>query len=185
MFRMLQNGGKVLRFAASLQTDHEDDKTRTFMLSYRLADDTMAIVEHPNKRLGILGGKFMERGTPKNPSTGKFYDPCDLYVGAALKMYGRVFVLNQADDFTFKWMEDHADEFPKSNVQLIQSQLAPYQQELQRVFAQSNQMNQPQFVQTLLTAVPTLSRHEAVVLARKYATTQSPDVVNIDAFLRA
>jgi hypothetical protein len=90
IFRMLQNEGKVLRFAARLEDEDGQlpafDADRRFIVAYRLTDDIMVIYELANKKAGTQHGKFMERGTPVNPQTGSFYEPQDLFIDARIKV---------------------------------------------------------------------------------------------------
>ena len=46
---MLENEHKVLRFVARLDSKHKEDRDRRFVISYRLADDTMTIYEPPQR----------------------------------------------------------------------------------------------------------------------------------------
>lgn len=85
-YKMLANEGKVLRFAAHLESHHKEDLGRRFVIVYRLADDTMSIYEPPIRNAGIMGGKFMARACPVNPETKKAYQPNDLYVGAIIEV---------------------------------------------------------------------------------------------------
>lgn len=67
--------GQVMRFFAWLVHDpehgtplrHESDRDRRFIVSYFLADDTVAIFEPPMRNSGIIGGKFLERSVVRKP----------------------------------------------------------------------------------------------------------------------
>ncbi|KAI9349622.1 hypothetical protein BDR26DRAFT_852481 [Obelidium mucronatum] len=91
--KMLENEHKVLRFVARMESKHREDLNRRFVISYRLADDTMTIYEPPQRNAGILGGKFMDRSLH------------DLYVGATVDFYRHKFTLLDADEFVFNYME--------------------------------------------------------------------------------
>jgi hypothetical protein len=90
--KILENEGKILRYAAILESGKKEDQGRKFVISYRLADDTMSIYEPPVRNAGILGGKFMERAKVINPETlssqdgPQYYAPKDLYIGAPLEV---------------------------------------------------------------------------------------------------
>ncbi|KAJ3122477.1 EF-hand domain-containing protein 1 [Physocladia obscura] len=110
--KMLENEHKVLRFVARMESKHKEDGNRRFVISYRLADDTMTIYEPPQRNAGILGGKFMERtrvlkpGSSLSSSNGPiYYDVADLYVGATLDVFKHHFVLLDADEFVFNYLE--------------------------------------------------------------------------------
>jgi hypothetical protein len=47
--KMLENETKVLRFVAKIESKYAEDRDRRFVISYRLADDTMTIFEPPQR----------------------------------------------------------------------------------------------------------------------------------------
>jgi len=62
---------------------------------------------------GVAGGKFMERGRMKKTSTGRqdlYYGIGDLYVGAKLELNGYQFVMIEADEYAYNYMERHRDK---------------------------------------------------------------------------
>lgn len=66
---------------------------------------------------GVLGGKFLARGRVKKPGQELFKSQPseyviaqDLYVGATLCLNNVQFQLLDADEYTFKYMEQHAEE---------------------------------------------------------------------------
>ncbi|KAJ3413555.1 EF-hand domain-containing protein 1 [Chytridiales sp. JEL 0842] len=110
--KMLENEHKVLRFVARMESNHKEDQGRRFVISYRLADDTMTIYEPPQRNAGIIGGKFMERtrvlkpgSTLSSPSGPEYYDTKDLHVGATIEVFRRRFVLLDADEYVFNYLE--------------------------------------------------------------------------------
>ena len=118
--KLMNNEKKVLRFITGLvegagQTLSYADKDRTFILSYFLADDTIAIFEPPARNSGIIGGKFLERCTIKKPGSKQAYKEGDLHVGAVLAVHNRHFQLKEADEYTLRYMEDNKDTFTFSD----------------------------------------------------------------------
>ena len=118
--KLMNNENKVLRFITGLvegagQTLSYADKGRTFILSYFLADDTIAIFEPPARNSGIIGGKFLERCTIKKPGSKQAYKEGDLHVGAVLAVHNRHFQLKEADEYTLRYMEDNKDNFTFSD----------------------------------------------------------------------
>ncbi|KAI8619627.1 hypothetical protein BC830DRAFT_1160607 [Chytriomyces sp. MP71] len=110
--KMLENEHKVLRFVAKMDSKHKEDLNRRFVVSYRLADDTITIYEPPQRNAGILGGKFMERTRVLKPGSSltdtngpTYYDVPDLYVGATIEFFKHKFVILDADEFVFNYME--------------------------------------------------------------------------------
>ncbi|KAJ3286632.1 EF-hand domain-containing protein 1 [Borealophlyctis nickersoniae] len=117
--KMLENENKVLRFVAKMESKHKEDKDRRFVISYRLADDTMTIYEPPQRNAGILGGKFMERtrillptSSLSTSSTGtssgpEYYTSHHLHLGTTLHIHSHLFTLIDADEYVFGFMEEH------------------------------------------------------------------------------
>ncbi|TPX32330.1 hypothetical protein SmJEL517_g04501 [Synchytrium microbalum] len=124
--KALENEHKVLRFVARMDSKHKEDKDRRFVISYRLADDTMTIYEPPQRNAGILGGKFMERkrvllpGSALSDAEGpKYYKTADLNVGATVEVLKHKFVLLDADEFVYQYMEDKRQDFPMSDINKV------------------------------------------------------------------
>ncbi|KAI8924924.1 hypothetical protein BC831DRAFT_463157, partial [Entophlyctis helioformis] len=121
--KMLENEHKVLRFVARMESKHKEDKDRRFVISYRLADDMMTIYEPPQRNAGILGGKFMERtrvlrpgSSLSDPAGPSYYDIKDLYVGGKIDVLSHRFVLLDADEYVFNYMEADPARFRLSDI---------------------------------------------------------------------
>nr|KAJ3415719.1 EF-hand domain-containing protein 1 [Polyrhizophydium stewartii] len=124
--KMLENEHKVLRFVARMESKHKEDKDRRFVISYRLADDMMTIYEPPQRNAGILGGKFMERTRVLRPGSSlsdvqgpSYYDITDLYVGGKIDVLSHRFVLLDADEYVFNYMEADPARFRLSDVRAV------------------------------------------------------------------
>ena len=68
-------------------------------------------------RSGIPGGKFLERGRVKKPaasgsSAAQYYSATDLYVGGLVEFNKHRFLLIDADEYAYNYMENHASEVP-------------------------------------------------------------------------
>ncbi|KAF2975435.1 hypothetical protein EK904_002001 [Melospiza melodia maxima] len=107
----------ILRYAAKLITDIAVDKDRKFIISYFLSDDTISVFEYAERNSGIAGGKFLERSRIKKPGQelfksepSEYYQAQDLFVGARLCFHGHNFLLVDADEYTFNYMEKNANE---------------------------------------------------------------------------
>jgi DUF1126 PH-like domain len=63
---------------------------------------------------GIPGGKFLERGRVKKTasagSASQYYAASDFYVGATVEFNKHKFVLLEADEYAYLYMENHASE---------------------------------------------------------------------------
>ena len=56
---MLENDNKTLRYAAKMVPIRPEDKTRPFIINYRLANDMISIYEPPIRNSGIIGKLFL------------------------------------------------------------------------------------------------------------------------------
>ena len=90
-----------LRFKAKMITTKPEDVDRSFIITYFLADDTIAVYEPPIRNSGVIGGKFLQRQKVKKP-TGEQYTPKDLYIGAKIILFAHEFELIGSDPFTLK-----------------------------------------------------------------------------------
>ena len=96
----------VLRFVAIMDTDYTVDKSRRFIVSFYLSDDTIAVFEPPQRNSGVLGGKYLERGAVKLPGQEifkseftKYYTAKDFYIGAKPVFNDVTFVIIGADEY--------------------------------------------------------------------------------------
>ena len=66
---------------------------------------------------GIAGGKFLERCRIKKPdqplnnvTLSEYYKAQDLFIGQIVNFNTHKFILLDADEYAFKYMESHPDE---------------------------------------------------------------------------
>lgn len=81
--KLMAMEGKKLRFRARLVSDIPDDAQRTFVITYFLADDTLAIFE-TQQMSGMatgLSGKFLERKRIRIPGSSEY---CACYLRPGL-----------------------------------------------------------------------------------------------------
>ena len=116
-----ENDKKILRFVSQLDTSSPEDRERMFIISYYLADDTIAVYEPPARNSGFMGGTFMERSRSKNPENHEFYTPKDMMVGARMEFRKHFFILIEADEYTLNFMSNK--KFPGSDVTAIVEKL--------------------------------------------------------------
>ncbi|KAJ3319960.1 EF-hand domain-containing protein 1 [Boothiomyces sp. JEL0866] len=128
--KMLENEHKILRFVAKMESKHKEDQDRRFVISYRLADDMMTIYEPPQRNAGIIGGKFMERtrvlrpgSSLSDPQGPLFYDATDLYIGVRIEVLSHKFVLVDADEYVFNYMEADGQRFKLSNSPAVRAKI--------------------------------------------------------------
>ncbi|XP_061099276.1 EF-hand domain-containing protein 1 isoform X1 [Conger conger] len=129
LLKMLEKDGKVLRYTARLDSLNPDDNGRRFILSYFLSNDTISIFETNMRNSGIIGGKFLEKtqvhkpgSTPENP---QYYSPADFAIGTTVEVFGRRFVLLDADLYVLNYLESIADQIPSETINSLRQRLYP------------------------------------------------------------
>lgn len=115
------DGSLVLRFAARIDTSDPLVVDRRFIICYYLVNDTMAIFERPIRNSGQLAGKFLERGLYSNVKEGRHWDLSDLYKGASVAVNSYTFIIEDADEYAFVYMERLG--LPYSNTDVIKAKL--------------------------------------------------------------
>lgn len=125
------NEGQVMRFTASFTPGpgkpevNEIDAGRSFVVSFYLEDQSLAVYEPPVANSGIPGGKFLERRQVRKAHGSKVWLRArDLFVGAVLEVAARHMRLNAADDATLRIMEQRPQEFPRSDASAVAERLA-------------------------------------------------------------
>ena len=65
-------------------------------------DDTLAIHEPPQRNMGIVTGRFLEKGIHLNQITGHFFEPNDLLPGNVVKVYNHELLIVDMDEYSRK-----------------------------------------------------------------------------------
>lgn len=114
---------KVLRFNCFFkesvnESRLENYRIRNCVLYYYLEDDSMHISEPKVENSGIPQGErkgtvFLKRHRVPKPEGG-FYGVADLNVNQTIDLYGRVFLITDADNFTRTFMSKLGIEVPDS-----------------------------------------------------------------------
>jgi len=105
--RMKKQGeDRKLCFFASLLSGGLDDVDRRFVITYYVQDSTLKVQEPPMRNSGFNGGVFLSRRAIKT-ETGDALTPYHLFVGCKLQILKHRFLLLDANESTFRWMEDH------------------------------------------------------------------------------
>ncbi|XP_069370828.1 EF-hand domain-containing protein 1-like isoform X2 [Paralichthys olivaceus] len=125
--KMLENHNKVLRYSATLDSQNPTDEGRPFILSYFLYDDTISIFENPIPNSGIISGMFLKKtrilkpgSTVDNP---EFYSPADFAIGATVDVFGRRFVLTNADQYVLTYLESISSQIPYQTLNSLRQKL--------------------------------------------------------------
>lgn len=148
-------------------------------------------------RVGVGGGKFLERQRVKKPDQPRYplevshyFGPRDFFVGARVVINSFDFYIYDADEYAFKLMEKESSEFPVSNQQLILEKLRAFFSNNADATAQFEQ-HDPQrkghfgyetfyyLMKNLVGHV--LVDHEIITLARVYAqqSFQEHDIYSV------
>lgn len=190
----------VLRFLARMDTTKPIDQDRRFIISYFLSDDTILVFEPPVRNSGIIGGKFLERGRVKKPNQERYstqlsgyYSANDLYVGTVVVFNNHPFVLIDADEYAFGYMEAH-NEFDKANINIVLAKIKQGMsakgddQDMMAFFARQaggrTKMPYEQFHDLLLQVAPgLLSEHEIMTVARYYMERKEDDSLDLTTLI--
>lgn len=106
--KLFNNDGKILRFTARYVDPKPEDVERMFVVNFHLFDDTLSIHEPPQRNLGIVTGKFLEKGVHMNQETGKLFTPEDLMPGKRISVFNHRFEIFDMDEFTAKVLSGNA-----------------------------------------------------------------------------
>jgi len=106
--KLFKNDGKIIRFTARFVDPKPEDAERLFVVNFHLFDDTLSIHEPPQRNLGIVTGRFLEKGVHLNMTTGNLFMPEDLYAGSVIEVHGRKFELMDCDAYTKKFFDNDA-----------------------------------------------------------------------------
>nr|XP_020442634.1 EF-hand domain-containing family member C2 [Monopterus albus] len=182
----------VLNFHAKMVTTDPVDRERLFIISFYLCDDSISVFECPQRNSGVIGGRFLERGRVKKPGQelfkrelSEYFTAQDLYVGATVCLNSKHFQLLDADEYTFNYMEQRDEEFPKANVGTILSKLRSIPKEKQGEVKKFLTLSDPhntgfipyESFRTLLMGLDCgLSEHEVLVLCRRFSECEQPEV---------
>merc|ERR1719428_2638126 len=102
--KLFNNEGKILRFTAKFVNPRAEDAERRFVFNFALFDDTLSIHEPPQRNLGIVTGKFLEKGVHLNQRTGRLFEPADLIPGNTIKIFNHEFEILDMDEYTRKYI---------------------------------------------------------------------------------
>lgn len=183
----------VLRFLARMNTTKPIDQERRFIISYYLSDDTISVFEPPVRNSGIIGGKFLERSRIKKPNQqpystdmSQYYLSNDLFVGACVNFNSHIFVLIDADEYAFRYMEQNPG-YSKANInailQKLVSAVGSNQDEIRSFFMKNDPnglgcLGYDQLVSLLRQVDPNISDQEIMTVARHYSQRTQEDAID-------
>lgn len=105
---------------------------REFILQLFLEDDTLQIREVNKRNSGFSGGKFLSRSKQHHPD-GRQILPRDITIGTTIKIQSFEFVVEDADEFTYKYMERNPEIWSQSSIAEIVVKLKPKESELRDI----------------------------------------------------
>ncbi|MEE6469577.1 hypothetical protein FKM82_008680 [Ascaphus truei] len=143
--------------------------------------------------IGVVGGKFLERVRVKKPGQelfksemSEYFKAEDLFVGARVNFTGYNFILVDADEYVFNYMEKNANEFPMADITSITSKLRTIgeskSREIKCLFVandprNNNEMAYETFRNLLVTVSDgKLTEHEIMTIGRYYSIREKPEV---------
>jgi hypothetical protein len=98
-----------------------------------MEDDTIAIQEPPIRNSGVMGGKFLSRQVVKK-NDGSKYLPSDMYTGNVVDILCHNFELLNADDNSYRIMENDTRTFPFSCYSNIRAKIGSKKDDVCRFF---------------------------------------------------
>jgi len=100
--KLAKYSGMILRFKARFSNPKAEDVDRIFVISFFLQDDCLSIHEPPQRNIGIVTGRFLEKGVHLNQITGALFKAEDLMPGNMVKVYNHEFEMLDMDEYTRK-----------------------------------------------------------------------------------
>mmetsp|Transcript_135834 Transcript_135834/g.240145 ORF Transcript_135834/g.240145 Transcript_135834/m.240145 type:complete len:755 (+) Transcript_135834:111-2375(+) len=121
--KLYRNDGKILRFTARFCDPKPEDAERLFVVNFHLFDDTLSIHEPPQRNLGIVTGKFLEKNVHLNQMTGAIYKPEDLMPGKIISVHNRRFEICDMDEYTRKFYDGEKDGHDRLDLSAVLEKL--------------------------------------------------------------
>uniref|UniRef100_UPI00398E8097 EF-hand domain-containing protein 1 n=1 Tax=Pristiophorus japonicus TaxID=55135 RepID=UPI00398E8097 len=116
VLKMLENDKIVLRYEARMEPRNPEDSSRRFIISFHVATDTISIFEPPLRNSGRIGGKMLTKIRIPKPGSdvenAEYYTAKDLTIGSVVEVLGCRFIITDADEFVYKYLEENAPDFP-------------------------------------------------------------------------
>jgi len=191
--KLFKNSGKVLRFTAKFANPKPEDQERLFVVNFHLFDDTLSIHEPPQRNLGIVTGRFLEKGVHLNMATGNLFTPEDLYPGAVIEVHNRKLELMECDEYTRKYYTQAQEttgldlEAVLEKVKEGMRQQYPLVRDCFRKFDQDKDgvLTQSEFKQMLEKFSFTNMSDKEVLILMKYFDTRQDGQVSYNEFCDA
>ena len=116
--KKINGENKNYTFVATLLSGGPDDTERRFVITFYCIDDTIIIMEPPIRNSGFNGGCFLSRRKIKKPS-GDLVLETDFFVGGQIQLLKHRFLLIDANEGTYKLMDNNFHKFVRTNFYAI------------------------------------------------------------------
>ncbi|XP_051867252.1 EF-hand domain-containing protein 1-like [Pristis pectinata] len=120
LIKLLENDKIILRYEARMESRYPEDSGRRFILSFHVATDTISIFEPPVRNSGRTGGKILSKIKIPKPGSNaehpEFYTARDLAISSVVEVIGYRFIITDADEFVYKYLEANAAGFPSETL---------------------------------------------------------------------
>lgn len=183
--KLYRNDGKILRFTAKFVDPKPEDAERLFVVNFHLFDDTLSIHEPPQRNLGIVTGKFLEKGVHLNQITGAIYKPEDLHIGSHIQVHNRRFEIQDMDEYTRKYFADEKEGYHRLDLSAVLEKLRegmrqqfPLIRDIFRKFDSDHDgvLTQAEFKQALEKYGFQLSDEEVLIIMKHFDTRHDGQV---------
>lgn len=126
LLQLLKHDNSLLRFLAVLDPEtHEGEEGRSFILSFRLADDMVSIFEPPVANSGIQGGTILSFQLVQrpgcNPDKPEYLKQGDFAIGAKIEIFKLTYLITGCDKAVLSYMEKHPEEFTPASLESTRS----------------------------------------------------------------
>jgi EF-hand domain-containing protein 1 len=191
--RFLESKGKTLKFFCRLDSTDPIDSIRQYRITWYLDDDTLAVYESEVRNAGLGSGKWQARTKMVNVNTGKPFVSNDFFVGAIVTIKRHRFIIEGADDFSLRFMEDSSALWPMSSLDFVLSKLKGKLQEksasLRKMFRKfdedkSQSISLAEFQRMLDYFGMSLSKQECVTIFRAF-DSDGQGFIDYEEFMRA
>lgn len=115
--KVQRNLGQIIRCKCKLISGSAVNRSRNFMLTFYLEDDTIGVYEEVVRNSGIDGGNFLKRGNydnglPPDSDEPRPFIPTDIYLGNVILLNGYEMQITEMDDMSVRFCEENSEEFP-------------------------------------------------------------------------
>jgi hypothetical protein len=121
--KLFNHEGKILRFTARFANPKAEDANRLFVFNFHLFDDTLSVHEPPQRNLGIVTGRFLEKGIHMNQETGDLIKAEDLVPGKVCSIFNHRFEMLDMDEYTRKTLADPDTVHRKFDLAVVMEKL--------------------------------------------------------------